>query len=238
VVAGRNPTTDGIVPDRSGITTNSPSDRSDQWATKARRSSEAGAYSRARSGHPKGFGLAATRSIIAGYHGIKARIVSLATEAGRMAGLPIRKETCSNARPGSKRATFTECAASSASRSSLLWVHEDGVSCCCLSKGGWRCGVLDAWARRRVLAARSGIVTGIPWQSVAMVPFTMGAEKDGLPFDKGRMRGPQGSSQGIKHVPPWPTTGGESRHPHSSLHRGAGGCLGRPLRQRLCGFSR
>jgi len=175
---------------------------------------------------------------LAGYHGIKTGVVSLATEAGRMAGLPIRKETCSNARPGSKRATFTECAASSASRSSLLWVHEDGVSCCCLSKGGWRSGVLDAWARRRVLAARSGIVTGIPWQSVAMVPFTMGAEKDGLPFDKGRMRGPQGSSQGIKHVPPWPTTGGESRHPHSSLHRGAGGCLGRPLRQRLCGFSR
>lgn len=71
-------------------------------------------------GPPERVGLAAIRSILAGYHGIKARIVSLATEAGRMAGLPIWEEACSNARPGSKRAAFTECAASSASRSSLL----------------------------------------------------------------------------------------------------------------------
>jgi len=104
---------------------------------------------------------------LAGYHGIKTRVVSLATEAGRMAGLPIWKDACSNARAGSKRATFTECVVSSASRSSLLWVHEDKVSWCCLPQGWWWCGVLDAWARRRVLAARavsSQAFLGNPWR--------------------------------------------------------------------------
>lgn len=49
-------------PRQVGNHENSPSDRSDQWAIQARRCSEAGASSHARSGRPQGSGLAATRS--------------------------------------------------------------------------------------------------------------------------------------------------------------------------------
>jgi len=143
------------------------------------RCSEAGACSRARSGRPKGSGLAAIRSILAGYHGIKAGIVSLATEAGRMAGLPIWEEACSNARAGLKRAAFTECAASSASRSSLLWAHEGHGLAVLLVERHVVARDLGRVGSSASLGRASGIVTGISWQSLAMVLFTMGADIDG-----------------------------------------------------------
>lgn len=237
MVAGRNPAADGIAPDRSGITTNSPSDRSGEWAWKragAPRPVPARVPARAAR---KGW-LGCNSSNLAGYHGIKVGLVSLATEAGRMAGLPIWKETCSNARAGSKRVAYTECVASSASRSSLLWVHEcHGLVVLLVARQvvARDLGRVDSSAR---YGRASGIVTGISWQSLAMVPFAMGADIDGQPFDKGRIRGLQKSSQGIKQASPWPKTGGESRHSHSLLHRGASGCLGRPPWQRWRGFTR
>lgn len=98
-------------------------------------------------------------------------------------------------------------------------------------------GVVNAWTRRQASAAQAASLW-LPWQSSAMVPFTMEAEKDGHPFDTGRIRGlhTASPSQGIEHGPPGPTIGGMSRHSHSSLHRGACGCLGRPPWQRLCGL--
>lgn len=80
MVAGRNLATDGIAPDRSGITINSPSDK----AVNGYRSAPVLrgwcllAYPL---GPPERDGLAANSSILAGYHGIKAGLVSLATEA-------------------------------------------------------------------------------------------------------------------------------------------------------------
>jgi hypothetical protein len=155
-----------------------------------------------------------------------------------MAGLPIWKETCSNARAGSKQTTSTECVASSESRSSLLWVHEGQGLVVLLVERQVVARDLGRVGSSARFGRASGIVTGITWQSLAMVLFTMGAEIDGQPFDKGRIRGLQKSSQGIKQASSWPDTGGESRHSHSLLHRGASGCLGRPPWQRRRGFSR
>jgi hypothetical protein len=137
-----------------------------------------------------------------------------------------------------KRTVQTERAASSASRSSLLWVRE-GRGFVLLLVERW----VVAWGSGRAVSlARygraSGIVTGISWQSSAMIPTTMGAEKDGQPFDKERMRVPNMRSQGIEQASSWPKTGDEGRDSHSTLHRGARDCLGRPPWQRSCGFAR
>jgi hypothetical protein len=81
VVAGRNPAPDGIAPDRSGITKILlPIEAINGHSKRAGAPRPVPARMPARAAR-KGLAWLQLAAPLAGYHGIKARVVSLATEA-------------------------------------------------------------------------------------------------------------------------------------------------------------